>query len=408
MAPMEIWCNESQERYVRVAVNPDLLPLFGGCCRRERAPDAVVEIAADDRELILGRSPAAGARSTCRWTCCWADRRRCTATSPAWRAPSNRSTSPRREPRRGGVERAASPDGGLKRFLVTIGDCTVGGMSRATRWSALAGAGGGLRGHAGRLRRLRGGRCRWASAPAGLAGCAGLRPLAVAEAITNLLAAPIELSRVKLSANWMAACGRPARTPRSTTPSRRSAWAIARRWASAFRSARIRCRCAPGGATGAKPSRSYLVSLVVTAFVTLDDVRGTLTPQLKTDTPAGLDTTLILIDLGQGPGTMGGSMLAQVLSQFGDTVPDVDDPAQLKALVAVVNEAARGRQAAGLPRPQRRRPVGGGLQMAFAGHVGVSLNVDLLVTEGDGISDSRADMGDSKNWAAGRRTPATS
>jgi phosphoribosylformylglycinamidine synthase len=141
------------------------------------------------------------------------------------------------------------------------------------------------------------------------------------------------------------------------------------------------------------------VSLIVSAFVSLADVRCTLTPQLQPG-----DTTLVLVDLGQGRNRLGGSMLAQVLGQFGshdaDGVPDLDDPAQLKALVACVNQLRdEGRLLAYHDRSD------GGLwatvcEMAFAGHLGVSLNVDLLVTEGDGIADSRAEYGDSKNWAS--------
>jgi len=126
-------------------------------------------------------------------------------------------------------------------------------------------------------------------------------------------------------------------------------------------------------------------------------VRGTLTPQLRSD--AG-DTTLILVDLGQGRRRMGGSILAQALGASGDAVPDLDEPQLLKALVAAVNALrADGRLLAYHDRSD------GGLwaavcEMAFAGRCGVSLNVDLLVIEGDGIADSRADHGDSKNWAA--------
>ena len=97
---------------------------------------------------------------------------------------------------------------------------------------------------------------------------------------------------------------------------------------------------------------------------------------------------------------MAGSMLAQVLGQFGDAVPDLDDPALLKALVDAVNAL----RAAGLLLAYHDRSDGGlwaaVCEMAFAGHLGVSLNVDMLVTEGDGIADSRAEYGDSKNWAA--------
>ncbi len=129
-------------------------------------------------------------------------------------------------------------------------------------------------------------------------------------------------------------------------------------------------------------------------------MRGTLTPQLvTTENGQPLDTSLILIDLGQGKKRMGGSMLAQVLNQFGNEVPDVDSPAMLKATVEAVNALrAQGKLLAYHDRGD------GGLwatvcEMAFAGHTGVAINVDMLVTEGDGISDSRADTGDSKNWA---------
>jgi phosphoribosylformylglycinamidine synthase len=111
------------------------------------------------------------------------------------------------------------------------------------------------------------------------------------------------------------------------------------------------------------------------------------------------DTTLVLVDLGQGRMRLGGAMLAQVLGGFGDRVPDLDDPQALKSLVAAVNALReRGWLLACHDRSD------GGLwatvcEMAFAGHLGVSLNVDILVTEGDGIADSRAEYGDSKNWA---------
>jgi phosphoribosylformylglycinamidine synthase len=137
------------------------------------------------------------------------------------------------------------------------------------------------------------------------------------------------------------------------------------------------------------------VSLIVSAFATLDDVRGTLTPQLQ----AG-DTTLILVDLGQGRRRLGGSILAQVLGGFGDRVPDLDDPALLKSLIAAVNEL----RAQELVLAYHDRSDGGlwacACEMAFAGHVGVTLNVDMLITDSDGIADSRAEYGDSKNWAS--------
>jgi len=219
--------------------------------------------------------------------------------------------------------------------------------------------------------------------------------MAVAEAITNLLAAPIELADVKLSCNWMAACGEPGEDAALYDTVR----AVGMELCPALGigvpvgkdSLSMRTRWSEGGVA---KQVTAPVSLVATAFVTLADVRSTLTPQLQ----AG-DTTLILIDLGAGRMRLAGSMLAQVLGQFGEFVPDLDEPQSLKALVAAVNQLRRdGKLLAYHDRSD------GGLwaavcEMAFAGHLGVSLNVDLLVTEGDGIGDSRAEYGDAKNWS---------
>jgi phosphoribosylformylglycinamidine synthase len=222
----------------------------------------------------------------------------------------------------------------------------------------------------------------------------------VAEAITNLLAAPIALDRVKLSANWMAACGEPGEdaalydTVRAVglelcpalgvgIPVGKDSLSMRTRWQDA----------------GTTKQVTAPVSLVVSAFASLDDVRGTLTPQLQPG-----DHTLVLVDLGNGRNRLAGSMLAQVLGQFGcaeaDGLPDLDDPARLVALVAAINQL----RAAGQLLAYHDRSDGGlwatVCEMCFAGHVGLSLNVDMLVTEGDGIADSRAEYGDSKNWAS--------
>jgi phosphoribosylformylglycinamidine synthase len=219
--------------------------------------------------------------------------------------------------------------------------------------------------------------------------------MAVAEAITNLLAAPIELSRVKLSANWMAACGEPGEdaalfdTVKAVGLELCPALGVGIPVGKDSLSMRTRWQDDKGSQQVTAP-----VSLIVTAFASMADVRGTLTPQLQPG-----DTTLVHIDLGSGKKRMGGSMLAQVLGQFGHEVPDLDDAQQLKALVTAINALrAQGRVLA------YHDVSDGGLwatvcEMAFAGHLGVSLNVDMLVTEGDGIADSRAEYGDSKNWA---------
>jgi len=400
LAPKEIWCNESQERYV-MAVTPEALPLFDEMCRRERAPYAVVGIATDDRELILEDGPG-GERPI--------DMPMDVLLGKPPKVHRDVTRVVRTEApldltgvQLGEVAYSVlrHPTVASKRFLITIGDRSVGGMSHRDQmvgpWQVpvadcavtLADY-AGFRGEAMSM----GERTPLAALDAPASG-----RMAVAEAITNLLAAPFELARVKLSANWMAACGEPGEdaalyeTVKAVgmelcpalgigIPVGKDSLSMRTKWSDDGQSKQV---VAP-------------VSLIVTAFVTLDDVRGTLTPQLKTDSADGLDTSLILIDLGQGRNRMGGSMLAQVIGQFGNEVPDVDDPAQLKALVAVVNQL----RAEGKLLAYHDRSDGGlwaaACEMAFAGHVGVSLNVDMLVTEGDGISDSRADTGDTKNW----------
>jgi phosphoribosylformylglycinamidine synthase len=221
--------------------------------------------------------------------------------------------------------------------------------------------------------------------------------MAVAEAITNLLAAPIELDRVKLSANWMAACGEPGEdaalfeTVKAvglelcpalgiSIPVGKDSLSMKTQWSD----------------QGGTHKITSPVSLIVTAFASLKDVRGTLTPQLNASLD---DTTLILIDLSHGQHRMGGSILGQILNQSGDAVPDLESPQNLVNLVKAINLLrAKGQVLAYHDRSD------GGLfstvaEMCFAGQVGVALNLDLLVTEGDGISDSRAEYGDAKNWA---------
>ncbi|AKJ29279.1 phosphoribosylformylglycinamidine synthase [Caldimonas brevitalea] len=398
LAPKEIWCNESQERYV-LAVAPEALPLFDAMCRRERCPYAVIGVASDDKELVLEDGPGG-------------ERVIDMPMDVLLGKPPKVHRDVQRIERHGAPLALADvplaqvaldvlrhPTVASKRFLITIGDRTVGGLNHRDQmvgpWQVpvadcavtLADY-AGFRGEAMSM----GERTPLASLDAPASG-----RMAVAEAITNLLAAPIELPRVKLSCNWMAACGEAGEdaalyeTVRAVGMELCPALGISVPVGKDSLSMRTRWR---DGETEKQVTAP--VSLIVSAFATLADVRGTLTPQLRTD--AG-DTTLILVDLGQGRNRLGGSMLAQVLGQPGDAVPDLDDAALLKQLVEAVNRLRREDKL--LAYHDRSD---GGLwaavcEMAFAGRCGVSLNVDMLVTEGDGIADSRAEYGDSKNWA---------
>jgi phosphoribosylformylglycinamidine synthase len=412
LAPKEIWCNESQERYV-LAIAPESLALFTALCERERCPFAVVGVATEERQLVLADEGLIGA-----------------GPSQAAKAPSEGVGVPVNMPmnvllgkppkmhrdvkaverrfapldltgvslQQAVIDVLSHPTVASKRFLITIGDRTVGGLTHRDQmvgpWQVpvadCAVTLADYRGFGGEAMAM-GERTPMAAVDAPASG-----RMAVAEAITNLLAAPIELPRVKLSANWMAACGEPGEdaalyaTVKAvglelcpalgvSIPVGKDSLSMRTQWTDA----------------GVAKKVTSPVSLIVTVFATLGDVRATLTPQLD----ATLDTTLVLVDLGHGKNRMATGILAQTLHQVGDQVPDLDQPQDLVALVQAVNAL----RADGKILAYHDRSDGGLLaavaEMAFAGRVGVSLNVDMLVLEGDGVSDSRMDVGDSKNWA---------
>ena len=403
MAPKEIWCNESQERYV-LAIAPESLPQFQALCERERCPFAVVGVATDQQQLVVNDPAGAPVNMPMEVL----------LGKPPRMHRDVKSVSRQFQPlqltgvalQQAAIDVLAHPTVASKRFLVTIGDRTVGGMTHRDQmvgpWQVpvadCAVTLADFRGFGGEAMSM-GERTPLAALDAPASG-----RMAVAEAITNLLAAPIELARVKLSANWMAACGEPGEdaalyeTVRAVGMELCPALGISIPVGKDSLSMRTQWTVAPESGHGAGEQKKVTspVSLIVSAFATLADVRGTLTPQLDASEP---DTTLVLIDLGRGRNRMAGSILAQTLEQTGDCVPDLDHPQDLVKLVQAVN-LLRGR---GQILAYHDRSDGGLFatvcEMAFASQVGVSLNVDLLVTEGDGISDSRADVGDAKNWA---------
>jgi phosphoribosylformylglycinamidine synthase len=300
LAPKEAWCNESQERYV-LALNPDLLPLFEQMCERERCPFAIVGVATDAPALVLEDGPGGNRVIDMPMDVLL-------GKPPKMHRDVQRvtRTAPRLDLGEVTLEKAAfdvlrHPTVASKRFLVTIGDRTVGGLSHRDPmvgpWqvpvadcAVTLADHRGFRGEAMAM----GERTPLASLGAATAPASGR--MAVAEAITNLLAAPIELDRVKLSCNWMAACGEPGEdaalydTVKAVglelcpalgigVPVGKDSLSMRTRWQDDGQTRQV---VAP-------------VSLVVTAFASLDDVRGTLTPQLQPE-----DSTLILVDLGQG------------------------------------------------------------------------------------------------------------
>ena len=396
LSPKEIWSNESQERYV-LAIDPSSLDQFKFFCERERCPFAVVGVASADRKLVVSQKPLETPVNMPLEVLLGKPPKMLRDVQRiAWQSPPLNLSDVRLQD--AVIQVLSHPTVASKRFLITIGDRTVGGVSHRDQmvgpWQVpvadCAVTLADFKGVAGEAMSL-GERSPLAALNAPASG-----RMAVAEAITNILAAPIELGKLKLSANWMAACGEPGEDAALfdtvqavgmqlcpelgiSIPVGKDSLSMKTRWQDQGQTKQV----------------TSPVSLVITAFASLADVRGTLTPQLNAED----DTSLILIDLGQGQHRMGASILAQVLNQAGGDVPDLDDAQDLIKLVNAVNDLRQQ----GLLLAYHDRSDGGlwatVCEMAFAGHVGVALNIDLLVNEGDGIQDSRADHGDSKNWA---------
>ena len=372
MSPREIWCNEAQERYV-LAISPASLERFKAICERERCPFAVLGSASDDGRLvvqdsqfdnrpididlavILGKPP-----------------KMLRDVKHVQRAPVPLTLD------KVSVEAAAHrvmrhPTVSAKHFLISIGDRTVGGLCARDPfvgpWQVpVADCAVTLldyEGYTGEAMAI------GERTPLALIDAPASGRMAVGEAITNIAAARIaSLSKVKLSANWMAAAGYPGEDAALYDTVRAVALELCPALGISI----------PVGKDSLSMQTSWdgkevvaPLSLIVSAFAPVDDARETLTPQLRTD--AG-DTELILIDLGRGRNRLGGSILAQTAAGFGEQCPDLDDPALLKGFFAAI-QALRPLILAYHDRSD------GGLfatvcEMAFAGHCGVTLNLDAL------------------------------
>ncbi|MDI1342439.1 phosphoribosylformylglycinamidine synthase [Polaromonas sp.] len=398
LSPKEIWSNESQERYV-MAIAPASLPVFQAFCERERCPFAVIGVATEEKQLVLSDAhQAAPVDMPMNVLLGKPPKMQRDVTSVHHEIKPITLTGV--DLQKSVIDVLSHPTVASKRFLITIGDRSVGGLTHRDQmvgpWQVpVADCAVTLADYAGFAGEAM---SMGERTPLAVVNAAASGRMAVAEAITNLLAAPIALPRVKLSANWMAACGEPGQDAALYETVKAVGMALCPALGVSIPvgkdSLSMRTVWTDDGTSRKVTSP---VSLIVSAFATLADVRGTLTPQLDAKEA---DTTLILIDLGRGQNRMGGSILAQTLELEDGAVPDLDEPQDLVNLVHAINTL----RAQGQLLAYHDRSDGGLLatvcEMAFAGHVGVSLNIDMLLLEGDGISDSRMDTGDSKNWAS--------
>jgi len=373
MSPMEIWCNEAQERYV-LAIKAEAVELFTGIATRERCPFAVIGEIDDSGVLVVGdplfKEDAVNMPIDV------------LLGKPPRMTRDVRSLKPSRRPfdsrsldlREAAYRVLRFPAVADKTFLITIGDRTVGGLISRDQlvgpWqvpvSDVAVTVADHQGHAGEAMAM------GERTPVAVIDAPASGRLAVGEAITNILAADIEsLSQVRLSANWMAACGEPGEdaalyeTVRAVGKELCPALGIAIPVGKDSLSMRTAWRDGDSNKSVVAP-----VSLIVSAFAPVTDVRRTLTPALQLEEGP---TSLWLIDLGGGRNRLGGSVLAQVYGELGDVPPDLDDPQRLLNLTVVLSEL----RAANLVLAYHDRSDGGLfatlLEMAFAGRCGLHI-----------------------------------
>jgi phosphoribosylformylglycinamidine synthase len=384
MAPVELWCNEAQERYV-LAIAPADLEHFRALCERERAPFAVLGEATGEQVLKVADRHFGNAPIDLPMDVLFGKPPR------LHRDVKSRQLSYAALNLNGAelgdmVARVLEhPTVADKSFLITIGDRTVSGHTARDQmvgpWQVpvadCAVTVSDLTGYTGEAMAV------GERTPLALLNAAASARMAVGEALTNIAAARIaKLPDVKLSANWMAAAGSPGEDANLyaavhavgmelcpalglTIPVGKDSMSMRTVWEE----------------QGTRKAVTAPVSLIISAFAPVQDVRQSLTPQLR---ELSEDTRLLFIDLADGRQRLGGSVLAQVYSQLGSQAPDVEDPAVLRGFFAAVQEL----NSAGLVLAYHDRSDGGLLatlcEMAFAGHCG--LDADLAGLGADAVA----------------------
>jgi phosphoribosylformylglycinamidine synthase len=414
LSPMQLWCNESQERYV-LGVPAARLDEFAAICERERCPFAVVGTATAEERLVVGygvdiHNPKPGARVPGPGSPPFAidlpmdvlfgkppKMHRDAVHPPAIRW--NRLDTGALELREAGLRVLAHPTVAAKSFLVTIGDRSVGGLTARDQmvgpWQVpvadCAITLSGFEGFCGEAMAI------GERTPLALLDSAAAARMAVGEAITNLCAAPVDaLERIKLSANWMAAAGHAGEDAllfdavravgmelcpqlELSIPVGKDSLSMQAVWNAGARNQDSGIREEHGASdprhlTPDPPLHKSVspVSLVVTAFAPVADTRAQLTPLLEREG----DSELWLIGLGGGRQRMGGSILAQCFDAFGGDAPDLEDPQRLRAFFELIRDARE----AGLLRAYHDRSDGGAFaalcEMAFASHRGLDIELD--------------------------------
>lgn len=385
LTPLQIWCNESQERYVLSILEKDL-DTFRAICERERCPFAVVGTATDDGHLkvrddlfannpvdlplnvLLGKPPKT--TRTDKTVAPYA-----TEGNPFGKKPFNAGDIDITE---AAYRVLRLPAVAAKNFLITIGDRSVGGMTHRDQMvgkyqTPVADCAVTMMG----FNTYRGEAMSMGEKPTvALFDAPASGRMCVGEAITNIAAVNIgDIGNIKLSANWMAACGNEGEDEklyRTVEAVSKACQALDLSIPVGKDSLSMKTVWQDGEE---KKSVVSPLSLIISAFAPVKDVRKTVTPELKNVE----DSVLLFIDLGFGKARMGGSAFGQVYNNMSGDAPDLDDTSRLKAFYNVIQQlVAEDKLLAYHDRSD------GGLfatlaEMAFAGRCGISADVDCLM-----------------------------
>ena len=378
MAPMEIWCNEAQERYV-LAIAEERLPLFRELCERERAVYALVGTATIDQHLLVGDSLFDNYPVNLPMNVLL-------GKPPKMLRDVHHQTFHKPELNLAGIELADAvqrvlslPTVASKAFLITIGDRTITGMVARDQmvgpWQVpVADVAVTLTDYIGYTGEAM---AMGERTPIALVDPPASGRMAIGEAITNLAATDVaKISDIRLSANWMAAAGYQGEDAALFDTVRAVGEELCPRLGIAIPVGKDSLSMKTVWEQGnAKREIAAPLSLIISGFAPVQDVRKTLTPQLRTDQG---DTDLILVDLGKGKNRLAASALAQVYKQVGHYAPDLDDPQALKDFFEILQELRQE----GLLLAYHDRSDGGLLatlaEMSFAGHVGVTAHLGEL------------------------------
>ncbi|MCF1429564.1 MAG: phosphoribosylformylglycinamidine synthase [Shewanella sp.] len=384
MSPLEIWCNESQERYV-LSVAAEDLDTFAAICERERAPFALVGEATQEQHLLLNDNHFDNQPIDLPLEVLLGKPPKMSREASTLKAEGKALDTAAMDIKEAVSRVLSLPTVADKTFLITIGDRTVTGLVNRDQmvgpWQVpvadCAVTAASFDSYAGEAMSM------GERTPLALLDFGASARMAVAESIMNIAGADIgDLKRIKLSANWMAAAGHPGEDAGLyeavkavgeelcpelglTIPVGKDSMSMKTAWQENGEEKRV---TAP-------------LSLVISAFGVVRDIRNTVTPELRSDRGA---TALLLVDLADGKQRLGGSCLAQVYGELGDAAPDLDKPANLKGFFNLTQQLVADRQVIAY----HDRSDGGLLvtlaEMAFAGNTGLYINLGGI--EGDDIS----------------------